>query len=184
MRAPDFFWRENLTRWKGLNKVDYNVSQNCEINTLGLEPFQFLVGTRCDLERNVLYLLCALVISLSCLGCSPVHLEDAVHFAFVPCSFWPPCHFISCLTLDENSWQSDIHHSSTSNPNKSIQQSRRNRRRRSSFSKLTTSKRITPKIKCFFTPVKLNKTQRFLACSFQNPSTCKTGNKYEYWIGI
>ena len=76
LRAPDFFWRENLTRWKGLNKVDYNVSQNCEINTLGLEPFQFLVGTRCDLERNVLYLLCALVISLSCLGCSPVHLRE------------------------------------------------------------------------------------------------------------
>lgn len=75
-------------------------------------------------------------------------------------------------------------HSSTSNPNKSIQQSRRNRRWRSSFSKLTTSKRITPKIKCFFTPVKLNKTPRFLTCSFQNPSTCKTGNKYEYWIGI
>lgn len=88
------------------------------------------------------------------------------------------------IYLDENSWQSDIHHSSTSNPNKSIQQSRRNRRWRSSFSKLTTSKRITPKIKCFFTPVKLNKTPRFLTCSFQNPSTCKTGNKYEYWIGI
>ena len=25
LRAPDFFWQEKLTRWKGLNKFDYNV---------------------------------------------------------------------------------------------------------------------------------------------------------------
>ena len=25
LRAPDFFWQEKLTRWKVLNKFDYNV---------------------------------------------------------------------------------------------------------------------------------------------------------------